>query len=565
MFLIAKRILFVSPLIQTEAAYCLSYAFLIFVSGGNMNPFARIALLALLAFSITETALATDAVPRFDVIRYQVDGNSILPNAEVERLLAPFTGKASDFGTLQQAVEALEQAYHARGYHVVKVLMPEQELQGGVVKLTVLEVRIGTVAIEGNKHFDNANIRRSIPRLKEGSVPDLDKISMNIRVANENPARKTQLILQGGDSKDTTNALLKVVDEKPWKVGVTLDDTGNDQTGSYRLGFLAQHANLFNLDHLLTLQYTTSPDHLNKVSIYNAGYRIPLYSLGDSIDLYGGYSDVDSGTIQSGVLSLNVSGKGSFAGVRYNQNLTRIGSYEHRILYGFDYRRFENSIDLVGFSGLQLGTVTEAMPISIGYAGSRAFSGGSEVSGWASISQNIPGGNKGETDDYRMVRSDAFAEFTLLRAGATAIYAFPADIQGRFTVAGQYTWMPLIPGEQFGIGGQGSVRGFGEREFADDIGMAGSVEVYSPNIFKFIKIPNSQLKALVFYDAGYLERNKPQPREDEYRNAASTGAGLRLAIDRYLSASTDYAFVVGPQGRHGSGTGRWHFKVSLMF
>jgi len=122
-----------------------------------------------------------------------------------------------------------------------------------------------------------------------------------------------------------------------------------------------------------------------------------------------------------------------------------------------------------------------------------------------------PGRGQGETADYRKVRTGSFAEFTLLRAGATGIYAFPADVQGRFTVAGQYTWMPLIPGEQFGMGGQGSLRGFGEREFADDIGLAGSLELYSPNILTFINVPKSQLKALAFYDAGYLERNKPQP------------------------------------------------------
>ena len=80
-----------------------------------------------------------------------------------------------------------------------------------------------------------------------------------------------------------------------------------------------------------------------------------------------------------------------------------------------------------------------------------------------------------------------------------------------------------------------------------------------------MQVSKSQLKALAFYDAGYLERNRPQPGETQYRNAASTGVGLRLAIDRYLSASTDYAIVVGPQGRHASGSARWHFKVSVQF
>ena len=99
----------------------------------------------------------------------------------------------------------------------------------------------------------------------------------------------------------------------------------------------------------------------------------------------------------------------------------------------------------------------------------------------------------------------------------------------------------------------------------DDSGLAGSLEIYSPNILKFFSVPKSQLKALAFYDAGYLERNKPQPGEDQYRNAASTGVGLRLAIDRYLLASTDYAIVVGGMGGHAAGSARWHFKVSVMY
>jgi hemolysin activation/secretion protein len=519
------------------------------------------AIPAVLAFMLNGIAVAAD-VPRFEVKNYQVEGNSIIPAAEVEQILAPFTGKGSDFGTLQQAVEALEKEYRSRGYHAVRVLLPEQELKGSVVRIAVFEAKIGTISIEGNKHFDSSNIRSSTPELNENTVPNLDEISKNIRVANENPAKKMQLLLQNGKDYNSLNALLKVVDEKPWKVGVSLDDTGNDDTGNLRLGFMLQHANLFNLDHLATFNYIISPEKIDKVAIYSLGYRIPLYKLGDSIDLYGGYSDVDSGTVQSGVLALNVSGKGSFAGFRYNQNLTRIGAYEHRVLYGFDYRRFENNVD---YAGAPLGTITEATPISVGYAGSYVFGKGSEIFGWASVSQNMPVTSKGKEEDYHMTRFDAPANFTVLRAGASANYVTPIDVMGRFVLNGQYTWLPLIPGEQFGMGGQGSIRGFGEREFADDIGVSGGLELYTPDILKQFKVPVSQLRALVFYDAGFLWRNKVQPGEDDHRDASSAGIGFRLGIDRYISASTDYAMVVNPLGTHSRGSARWHFKVSVQF
>lgn len=525
-----------------------------------MNLFRRTALLAILALSLSFTAAAED-IPRFEVTRYQVEGNTIIPPRQVDAILAPFTGKDKDFGDVQQALEALEDVYRYRGFHAVRVLLPEQELQGGAVILKVVEARVGKVVIEGNSHYDAANIRSAVPRLKEGAFPDIDRISEQIRVANESPARKMQMLLEEGDAEDRVNAVIKVTDERPWKIGSYVEDTGTKDTGTLRLGFLAQHANLFNSDHLLTLQYTTSPDHLEQMNIYSLGYRIPFYAWGDSLDLYAGRSDADSGTINSGILDLAVSGRGTFGGFRYNMNLPRIGAYEHKIIAGFDYRVFENNILL---SGIQLGSDTETHTALLGYAG--GFSGlAGEAGFWLHLSQNIPGSGNGSRTSFRLVRTGATSDFTIFRAGVNAIALLPADWQMRFTANSQFTNVPLIPGEQFGMGGQGSVRGFGEREYSDDIGVVGSAELYTPNLIPFAQSWQGQLRALTFYDAGYLARNQHQPGEERDRHIAGAGLGVRLSLGRYLTAGTDYAIITAPEAGHLRYGGRWHFRVQLAF
>jgi hemolysin activation/secretion protein len=254
------------------------------------------------------------AVPRFDIKGYRVEGNTLLPPELVRKTLARFTGSGKDFGTVQEALEALQEEYRCRGYSTVHVLLPEQELERGEVWLQVAEGRLSAVKVEGNASFDQQNIRRSIPGLVEGKVPDIDSVSASLSVANENPAKKVSLQLQSGEKQDELTALVRVVDERPWRIGLNIENTGSRQTGEWRLGALFQHANLFNLDHLLTLQYVTAPERPSKVAIYSAGYRIPLYSLGDSIDLFGGYSDVDSGTVAAGVFDLKVSGRGIISG-----------------------------------------------------------------------------------------------------------------------------------------------------------------------------------------------------------------------------------------------------------
>ena len=73
-----------------------------------------------------------------------------------------------DFGDVQRALEALEAAFHARGYKVVTVQLPEQELGGGVVRLNVVEPKIGRIKVGGNTFYDEANVRRSMPALASG-------------------------------------------------------------------------------------------------------------------------------------------------------------------------------------------------------------------------------------------------------------------------------------------------------------------------------------------------------------------------------------------------------------
>jgi hypothetical protein len=102
-----------------------------------------------------------------------VEGNTLLTQQEIDSALAPFSGKDRDFGDIQRALEALEQRYRDAGWGVVQVSLPEQEHPGASCSFACTEARLGKVAIEGNKHFSDANVRRSVPSLVEGETPNL--------------------------------------------------------------------------------------------------------------------------------------------------------------------------------------------------------------------------------------------------------------------------------------------------------------------------------------------------------------------------------------------------------
>jgi hemolysin activation/secretion protein len=526
--------------------------------------FPRILLSAALLAAFCPVHAADNAdnpIGRFDISRFQVEGNTLLPQQEVDDLLKPYAGKSRDFGDVQRALEALEAAFRDRGYNIVQVILPEQELNQGVVRFAVIQTRIGKVTVQGNKVFDAPNIRNSLPDLREGEVPNLKKVSAELRMANENPAKKTTLQLQSGSKDGEVDALLKVEDDKSWRVGANVDNSGTGTTGRTHIGFTYQNANLLNRDHVVSVQYTTTVEEPSKVSVWGAGYHIPLYALGDSLDLFASYSNVDSGTVAAGLVSLQVSGKGKVYGMRYNHNLARRGELAMKIVGGFDYKAFENNIDFVG---TPLGSDVTVHPVTVGIVGSDVRQWG-EYSFYGSIYRNLPGGSNGKQDDFTRVRASASDSYTMLRYGGSVVRLLPKDWQFRVALNGQYTSDALVPGEQFGAGGVTSVRGFAEREVANDTGALINLETYTPNLCSVSKTRPMLCRGVVFIDAAHLSRNHPLPSELDDITIAGAGFGYRMTLDKYLSMQFDYGRVIHGGGVRENGSSRMHFGLNLLY
>lgn len=499
-------------------------------------------------------------VPKFPIIRFKIEGNSLLPQAQINAAVAPFLGKERDFGDVQGALEALEALYKQRGYGTATVLLPEQVLERGEVLLRVIEGRIKAVRISGQEHFGEDNIRASLPTLQAGEVPFIDDVSANLRIANENPAKKLTLQLKPGEHEEDIEADIRVTDEKPLKISTTLDNTGTAQTGKRRLGVSLQHANLWGRDHVMTFQYQTSPDKPKDVNVYALAYRMPLYGLGDALDVFATKSDVNAGTIAAGPIDLAISGRGASLGVRYTLNLKRRGEYEHAFVFGLDEKKYLNNINA---GTLALGNELTVRPWSVQYNGRWQWEA-TELSFHGDVIHNIPGGEQGRQDDFTRARTGAPARFTVLRGDLSASHAYASDWQLRFNAVGQWTGKPLAPQEQFGIGGASSVRGFQEREIADDQGFQTTLELYSPEICQTLGAGH-RCRALAFLDSGVVYRVDPLPGESTRQHVGSAGLGLRYTWDKHIAFQTDYGQVLQGGGSQQRGDWRLHVRLGVFF
>ncbi|HEX6691332.1 MAG TPA: ShlB/FhaC/HecB family hemolysin secretion/activation protein [Burkholderiales bacterium] len=553
---------------------------------GKLQRLILAALLAACSTALAQApkAPAADASPRFEIRRFVFDGASLVPAEQLAEATAEFTGAGRTFADVQRALEAVERAYSEAGYSAVQVVLPEQELERGEVRFQIVEAKVGRVIVEGNKNFTDENVRASIPALVPGRAPNINEIARNLRVANESPSKQETVLLRSGQEEATVDAVVRVVDEKPVKFSASLDNTGNAQTGRLRVGLGFQHGNSGGGDEVITMQYVYAPytDELNaagepddltiipnrRVTILGFGYRIPLYALGDVLDFTAGYSNVDSGTV-GGIF--NVTGAGTIFGARYTRNLNRIGDYDHRWQFSLDYRSYDNKdVTAVGDpTNTQLIPDVTVHPVTAMYSGVVRQQDG-EAGFQIGLSKNIPGGNDGDDATFCASRSDgvgqcAGAQYTIWRWGFNYNRALAGDWQARLTMNGQVTDDMLVTGEQFGIGGMDSVRGFSEREVTGDSGFRGSAEVYTPDFGGVSGVSGMRTRALAFIDWGGTYRVNPAPGEIQRQHISSAGLGIRIGHSTNFSLRADWAMVWNEGGNQGSGDSRVHFSLSYVF
>jgi hemolysin activation/secretion protein len=495
--------------------------------------------------------------PRFEIQRFLVEGNTLLTQSELDRILTPFSGKNRDFGDIQRALEALQDVYTGRGYNAVRVSVPEQDIRAGQVRLRVVEARIRRVRVQGNRFFDEKNVRAGLPSLKEGTSPNTRAIGADAQLVNENPAKQVSVALQAADDPGQVDASVRVTDEKPDRISVFADNTGTAATGNYRTGVGYQNANLFNGDDVLSAQAITSPGHASDVKVFGAGYRVPVYGWGGVVDVLTGYSSVSSGVVQD---LFSVSGKGTVFGLRYTQLLGRIDAYEHRVAFGLDYRAYKNSVTLVGTTAQLVPDIT-VRPASLTYIG-RFSQVGRDLSFNVSYSHNIPGGNKGGDADFEATRAGATAKYGIVRESVAFSQLLPSDFIVRAVASAQQTHDLLIPGEQFGMGGADSVRGYYERETASDKGQRFSLEGYGPDFGSWIG-GSWRARALIFADAARGHDNAPIRGPDN--KLGSFGLGVRANQGKSLAFRLDVARVTKDAGTRANGDYRAHAAVAYSF
>jgi hemolysin activation/secretion protein len=436
-----------------------------------------------------------------------------LPEGETALVLAPFLRADATIETLQKATMALEEALKKRGFALHRVVLPPQAV-GTTVRLDIVRFNVGKVTVEGLNRYDEANIRASVPELREGEAPNFRTLSVQTAIANESQGKQMQIALKESETPDQIDARIVVKESRPWNFAASLTNTGSRETGRDRLTVSGGHSNLFNLDHQFVGAYTTSVESTSDVQQLGLSYRVPLYRAGGVLG-----ASYTRSTVIGNYGAFSSTGAGQTMGLNYSHYLPADGGYRSFIQLAIDDKRF----DITEISGTPVPgqRVRRSRPLTIGYT-ARVDSDQAVWGYGVELARNLSGGNGNnlaayQSEDPRITTS----RFTVLRANGNYTGVLGAGwlwaARGQF----QYSADALISGEQFGLGGAGNVRGTTERPIAGDRGLFTSLEISTPEL-------QPGLRLVGFADAGWLRNHNPnatnKPASD---HLASAGLGLR--------------------------------------
>jgi hemolysin activation/secretion protein len=490
-------------------------------------------------------AQSTYTPVRFTVTSFVVTGENPIGD-RAQQVLKPYLGEHYGLDGLSAAADALEQEITRQGYSFHKVSLPPQQLTSGSVELNIVRFAIGAVNISGNKFFDNENIRHSLPELQVGSTPNTKELSRSLKLANNHASKNVLLKFRQGEEGDTIDADLTVTDRNPKVFFVTLDNSGTKDTKEFRSTVGFQHGNLFNKDHAITATLTVAPEDPDATKQFGLNYHIPLYTHGANLDFLLSDSEVNSGEVANG---LSITGKGSVFGFTYSRPMLTDTNFNHQWSVGVQHKEFENSG--------ALNSDVLSFPLELGYGFSYPTKSNS-FSGNLSYAMNIESGSNNDDAAYQIAsnRADAKSAWSAVRFQLAFDHVFAKDWLFHTGISGQKSNDLLIPGEQFGVGGSSTLRGFEERSVTGDSGYQGSFEVWTPAI--------AAVRYLAFTDVAKVKYNDG----GDY-SLSSYGVGLRWSWKQQLSVSLDYAVINkggGPDTTiNQDGDDKAHFNLIYRF
>ncbi len=448
-------------------------------------------------------------VRNIPVKSFELNESAILSAGEIRAVLAPYEGKTLSLADLFEAVAGLNKLYADKNMPTARALLPPQEIRDGVVKIRLVEARVGAIKVGQVSQVSPEFIQQRLT-LVSGELMSVSRLESDLQRFNRLHEVQLRASVQPGLKTGETDIQLEAAEPKRYQYSLFADNAGRYTVGEERVGLTARVAGLTGRGDSLMFTGTLAEG----ADSYALAYALPLNP--DDLKLDIAYSQGGIKVVDGGFVPLDVSGTSSDFSVGLSQPVL-VDAQRLWSLYG----RMAVKESVSKFGGAEQLNM-DLTVLTAGASGEYQ----SDSSSW-NLDVNLNQGLRGLGSE---------SSFTALRANAAWLKRLNLRAQSILRGGLQISPTSLIPAsEQFQLGGGSSVRGYSEGLLSGRNGylISGELRYALQNPEDYLtRSPNTPLlTGFVFLDHGGAFPYRPRPLKDATGDDYLTGAGVGLLVD----------------------------------
>ncbi|MBC1222746.1 ShlB/FhaC/HecB family hemolysin secretion/activation protein [Nostoc sp. UCD121] len=466
------------------------------------------------------------------VERFEVIGSTVFSPEELALATAEFTKRPISLTEVYQARSKITDLYVRNGYITSGAYIPPQTIKSGVVKIQVVEGKLEDIRVTGTRRL-NPNYVRSRLAIATSQPLNRQRLLEALQLLQLNPLiQNVSAELSAGSRTGSSLLEVNVSEAKTFNSQIVLDNGRSPSVGSFRRRLQLNEANLLGLGDALGVAYTNT-DGSNSL---DANYTLPLNPRNGTLTF--NYGITSSNVIEPPFDVLDIHSDSRYYELTFRQPIVQTPTQEFAL--GLTASRRESDISSLlqreGLPGSELSpgadeqgrTRVSALRFFQEWTSRNSrevialrsqFSLGIDILS-PTINQNAP--------DSRFFAWQGQAQWVRLLAPETLLL---------LRLNTQLASRTLLPIEQFGLGGQDSIRGYRQDYLLTDNGTFVSAEVQVP-ILRLPKI-DSTLQVVPFVDFGVgwnsSDRENPNPN-----TLAAVGLGLRWSQGDRFTVRLDW-------------------------
>ncbi len=469
------------------------------------------------------------------VKEFQFLGNTAFSTQELQKVVRDYVSKKISFGELQQVAQVVTKYYTDKGYITTGAYIavdPENseknklDPNNAVIKIQILEGTVESIEISGNRRLNPDYVRSRIA-IATGKPLNVNKLLRALQVLQLNPLIKSiSAELAQGTKQGASVIGVKISETKTFNLQATFDNSRVPSIGTLQRKIQLNESNLSGNGDSLNLGYGNT-DGSND---YDISYTLPINPYDGTIQL--SYSRTSSNVIEEPFDVLDINSTSQEYSITYRQPVFKTPATEFAL--GLTASRRESDI---GFLNNLVGR-REAFPSPGARDGEtklsvirffQEYTDRNEKQVFAARSQfNLGTGAFDATNNA----TAPDGEFFSWRGQAQYVRLLAPDTILLLRTDAQLANRALVPLEQFGLGGQQTVRGYRQDLLLSDNAFFASAEVRYP----IVRIP--QLGGILyltpFVDVGTVSNVTLSGRQ-EFDNSTivSTGLGLNWQSSQF--------------------------------